>query len=89
MFDEHLGLFVTKLPTATGTVETDLAVEMYFLTATSRAVYILVFRLSHLASLSLAIRRFSSTPSILSAGYKQMLSHKVAGYLFYCSLETV
>jgi hypothetical protein len=51
MFDEHLGLFGAKLPTATGTVKTDLAVEMYFLTATSWAVYILVFWLNHLASL--------------------------------------
>ena len=53
MFHEHLGLFVAELPTATSTVETDLAIEMYFLTATSWAVYILVFWLSHLASLSL------------------------------------
>jgi len=30
MFDQHLGLFGAKLPTATGTVETNLAVEMYF-----------------------------------------------------------
>ena len=89
VFDEDLGLFMAELPTATGAVEADLAVEMYFLTATSWAVYVLVFRLSHLASLSLAIRRFSSTPSILSAEYRHMLSNKVAGYLLYYSLEVL
>ena len=54
MFDEHLCLFGAELPTASGTVETNLAVEMHFLTATSWAVYISAFRLSHLASLSLS-----------------------------------
>ncbi len=67
IFYEHPGLFGAKLPTTTGTVETDLAIEMYFLTATSWAVHILVFRLSHLASLSLTIRHFSSAPDVLSA----------------------
>ena len=67
IFYEHPGLFRAKLPTATGAVEANLAVEMYFLTATSWAVYILVFRLSHLASLSLTIRHVSSTPDVLSA----------------------
>ena len=66
MLDECLSLFGTELPAASGTVETDLAIEMYFLTATSWAGYIWVIWLNHLASLSLAIRRFSSTPSILS-----------------------
>ncbi len=60
MFYEYPGLFGSKLPTATGTAETNLAVEMYFLTATSWAVYILVFRLNHLASLSLKIKCLSA-----------------------------
>ena len=67
MFDDHLGFFLAEFLTASGTVETDLAIEMYFLTATSWAVYILAFRLSHLASLSLKIKCLSSTPYTLSA----------------------
>ena len=55
MFDEHLGLFGAELPAASGTVETNLAVEMYFLTATFWAVHILALRLNHLAALSLTI----------------------------------
>lgn len=67
MFHEHLGLFVAELPTATSAVETDLAIEMHFLTATSWAVYILVLRLNHLASLSRTIKCLTSTPFVLSA----------------------
>ena len=75
MFHEHLGLFVAELPTATSAVETDLAIEMYFLTATSWAVYILVFRLNHLAALSLTIQCLSSTPDVLSAYQRRECNH--------------
>jgi hypothetical protein len=56
VFDEHLSLFGAELPAAGGTVKTDLAIEMYFLTAASRAVYILAFMLNHLGALSLTIK---------------------------------
>ena len=67
MFHEHLGLCVAELPTATSAVEPDFAIEMHFLTATSWAVYILVLRLNHLASLSRTIKCLTSTPFVLSA----------------------
>jgi hypothetical protein len=49
IFDEHLGLFGVKLPTAGSTVKADLAIEMHFLTMASRAIHILAIWLYHLS----------------------------------------
>ena len=53
MLDERPRVFGTEFPTATGTAETDLAIEVHFWTTASWAVYVLVFRLDHHTCLSL------------------------------------
>jgi hypothetical protein len=70
MLNECLSLFGTKLTIATGTVETDFAIEMYFLSPTSGATYILIVRLSHLTSLSLlnASHRLQMSYRLISDG---------------------
>ena len=57
MLDERLRVFGAEFLTATGTAETDLAIEVHFLTTASWAIYVLVFLLDHLASLSLKNRQ--------------------------------
>jgi hypothetical protein len=52
---------VVKFPAATYTVETYLAIEMYFLSAISRTIHILTIRLNHLASISVITTCFPVT----------------------------
>ena len=57
MLDERFRVFGAEFPTATGTAETDLAIEVHFLTTASWTVYVLVFRLDHHICLSLKNRK--------------------------------